>query len=232
MNRILSITIMFLLAFPLITMGQADRRHVRQGNRLYQGEKFNEAEIRYRQSLEENPQNTRGMFNLGNALYKQGRYDEAAELFEGLSQFAPKVEEKAFAFHNLGNTFLQSKKYAESVEAYKNALRINPEDEQTRFNLAYAMRMLQQQPPQDQGEGGDRNQEKDQQKDQNQDPQRNEQQRDQSDQQQQPQPSPDQISPQDAQRILDALNQKEQKVQEDLKREQKQLATGRQEREW
>jgi tetratricopeptide (TPR) repeat protein len=215
-----------------ILYGQADQRHIRQGNKLYQGEKFNEAEIRYRQSLEENPQNTRGMFNLGNALYRQGRFDEAAELFEGLSQFAPGEIEKASAYHNLGNAFLQSQKYAESVEAYKNALRINPEDEETRFNLAYAMRMLQEQPQQDQEDQDQNDQEQNQDQQKNQDQQQDEQNQDQQNEQQQPQHRPDQITPQDAQRILDALNQKEQKVQEDLKREQKQRGTVRQEREW
>lgn len=224
MNRILFTGLVLFLALPVLLHGQ-DRRHLRQGNKLYQDEKFTDAEIRYRQSLEENPQNIKGMFNLGNALYRQGRFDEAAELFGGLSQFAPGEREKAFAYHNLGNTFLQSQKYAESVEAYKNALRINPDDEQTRHNLAYAMRLLQEQPPQDQdGEGDD---EKDQEKDQD---KNKDQQQDQ--QQQQQQPRPDQISAQDAERILDALNQKEQNVQEDLKRDQTQRAPVRHEREW
>ena len=90
------------------------------------------------------------------------------------------------------------------------------------------MRMLQQQPLQDQCGEGEDEQEKDQ--DQNQNQQPDDQNEDQSEEKQQP--KPDQISPQDAQRILDALNQKEQKVQEDLQREQIQRATGRQEREW
>jgi len=224
MNRILFTGLVLFLALPVLMQGQ-DRRQLRQGNKLYQYEKFTDAEIRYRQSLEENPQNIKGMFNLGNALYRQGRFDEAAELFGGLSQFAPGEREKAFAYHNLGNTFLQSQKYAESVEAYKNALRINPDDDQTRYNLAYAMRMLEEQPPQDQeGDGEDaKDQEKDQEKN-------KDQQQDQ--QQQQQQPRPDQLSPQDAERILDALNQKEQNVQEDMKRDQIQRAPVRHEREW
>lgn len=232
MYRIFITSIVLFFAVSGAAFGQADRRNIRQGNKLYDLEKFNEAEIRYRQSLEENPQNTRGMFNLGNALYRQGRYEEAAELFEGLSQFAPGETEKASAYHNLGNAFLQGQKYAESVDAYKNALRINPEDEETRFNLAYAMRLLQQQPRQDQGGQDQNDQENDQDQQQNQDQQPNDQNQDQQNEQKQPQPRPDQISPQDAQRILDALNQKEQKVQGDLKREQTQRGTARQEREW
>jgi len=221
------ISLVLLLAFSTAGISQSDRRQVRQGNKLYQDEKFNEAEMRYRQSLEENPQNYKGIFNLGNALYRQGRLDEAAELFQGLSQFAPGEHERAYAYHNLGNTFLRSQKYAESIEAYKNSLRINPDDEQTRFNLAYAMRLLQEQPPQDQGSDGEKDQQKDRDEQKDQQPQQGE-----DDQPQQQQPRPDQISPQDAERILDALNQKEQKVQEELKRDQTQRAPARQAREW
>jgi len=223
MKRIFLIGLFLILVLPAMVQAQ-ERRNLRQGNKLYQDERFNDAEIRYRQSLEENPQNIKGMFNLGNALYRQGRFDEAAEIFGGLSQFAPGEREKAFAWHNLGNTYLESQKYAESVEAYKNALRINPDDEQTRHNLAYAMRLLQEQPPQDQDGDEDENQ------DQNEDQQQQDEQE--QDQQQQQQPRPNQISPQDAERILDALNQKEQDVQEDLKRGQTQRAPVRQEREW
>ena len=232
MYRIIIISILFLFGIQGLSHGQQDRRHVRQGNELYKEEQYNRAEIRYRQSLEENPQNIKGMFNLGNSLYRQGRYEEAAELFEGLSKFAPGEDEKAYAYHNLGNTFLQSQQYAESIEAYKNALRINPEDEETRFNLTYAMRMLKEQPPQDQqGEDQD-NQDEGQEQNQSQEQQENNPNQNPLNEQNQHQSRPDQLSPQDAQRILDALNQKEQKVQEDLKREQTPRSRVRQEREW
>lgn len=221
--------ILMILVLPAMVQAQ-ERRTLRQGNKLYQDEKFYDAEIRYRRSLEDNPQNIKGMFNLGNALYRQGRFEEAAEIFGGLSQFAPGEREKSFAWHNLGNSYLQSQKYAESVDAYKNALRINPDDEQTRHNLAYAMRLLQEQPPQDQDGDGDEDQDKEKKQDQNQDQQQDKQ--DQQQQQQQQQPRADQISPQDAERILDALNQKEQNVQEDLKRDQTQRAPVRHQREW
>lgn len=228
MSKRFLIVFLLLMSFTVSVFSQADRRQVRQGNRLFQNEDYSEAEMRFRRSIEQNPQNIKGMFNLGNALYRQGRYDEAAELFQGLAQFAPGETQRAFAYHNLGNSFLQSEKFAESVEAYKNSLRINPDDDQTRFNLAYAMRLLQEQPPQDQQGDGENDQDEDQEKDQDQDQQP----QDGEDDRPEPQPRPDQISPQDAERILDALNQKEQKVQEDVKQEQLQRTPARQAREW
>ena len=214
---------MLLLVLANTGFAKSDRQQIRQGNKLYQAEKFNEAEVRYRQSLQQNPQNLKGMFNLGNALYRQGRFDEAAQLYQGLSSIATNDRQKAYAYHNLGNSLLKSQKYAESVEAYKNSLRINPDDEQTRFNLAYAMRQLQEQPPQNQGN----DKQDDQEQQQNQQPQQGE-----NEQPRQQQPKPNQISPQDAERILDALNQKEQNVHQELNPNQTQRPPARQAKEW
>lgn len=227
MNKRISAISIILLVFATAGFAQTDRQHVRQGNRHYQAGKFDEAELSYRQSLQQNPQNLKGMFNLGNSLYRQGRFDEAAELFQGLSQVAPDDNQKAFAFHNLGNSFLQSQKYAESVEAYKNSLRLNPDDEQTRFNLAWAMRLLQEQQQQQQNQGNQNQDDQNKDQQQNQQPPQGE-----DEQQKQQQPRPNQISPQDAERILDALNQKEQNVQQELKRDQGQRQPARHAREW
>lgn len=218
---------LLLLVFANAGFAQTDRQHIRQGNKLYRAENYNEAEGRYRQSLQQNPQNLKGMFNLGNALYRQGRFDEAAQLYQGLSGMATTDRDKAYAFHNLGNAFLKSQKYAESVEAYKNSLRLNPDDDHTRFNLAYAMRLLQEQEQPRQNQDNDNNENQNNDQNQQQQPQQAE-----SQQPTQPQPKPNQISPQDAERILDALNQKEQNVQQQLNRNQPPKPPARQAREW
>ena len=54
-------------------------------------------------------------------------------------------EIRAEAYHNMGNALLEQKKYEESINAYKQALRNNPEDADTKYNLAYAQKMIQQQ---------------------------------------------------------------------------------------
>ena len=40
---------------------------------------------------------------------------------------------------------MQSKEYAKSVEAYKQSLRLNPKDDETRYNLALAQKLLHDQ---------------------------------------------------------------------------------------
>lgn len=120
---------------------KAERKNVREGNKLYETEKFTEAEIAYRKSLEVNPRSSEGTYNLGNALYKQKKFPEAAEQYQLLAGQGEKMIETpegkarlAEIYHNVGNIGMQSKEYAKSVEAYKQSLRLNPKDDETRYN--------------------------------------------------------------------------------------------------
>lgn len=67
---------------------KAERKNVREGNKLYGNEKFTESEIAYRKSLEVNPRSVEGTYNLGNALYKQKKFPEAAEQYQLLTGIA------------------------------------------------------------------------------------------------------------------------------------------------
>jgi Ca-activated chloride channel homolog len=217
--------LLILSVFFLINdvTSQSVNSTLRQGNSKYNDGEFQEAELNYRRALERDPSDTRALYNLSNVLYKQGRYDEAANILEGLANMDLPDPKRADVLHNLGNSKMGEQKIKDGIEAYKDALRIRPQDMDTRHNLAYAMRLLQEQEQQQQENQDDQDQEQDQQpEDQQQDDQ----------QEQQPQPRPDQISPQDAERILNALNQQEQKVQEDIDREEKQRLPVRVQREW
>ncbi|HSV87193.1 MAG TPA: tetratricopeptide repeat protein, partial [Bacteroidales bacterium] len=185
-SRVFLVGLFFFYPFIQTVSGQADRRSVRQGNRLYQEQQFGDAEIKYRESLQENPGNIEGMFNLGNSLYRQERYKEASQKFEALTRISQDDQKRAYAYHNWGNSLLKSQDFAGSVSAFKNALRINPMDDQTRFNLAYALQKLQEQ--QNQSGQGNREQNEQNRNEQDSDQNRNEQH--QQNQSQQPQPRP------------------------------------------
>ena len=139
---------------------KAERKQVREGNDLYKTEKYTEAEIAYRKALDVNPRSTEGTYNLGNSLYKQKKFDEAAEQYQLLAGQEAKLRETpegrtrlAEVYHNMGNIGMQKKEYAQSVEAYKQSLRLNPADDETRYNLALAQKLLNdQQQNQDQSQ--------------------------------------------------------------------------------
>ena len=145
-----SLLILFLLFFVSIVMAQPAQKLVRSGNNAYNDGHFKDAEIDYRKALTKSPNSPKATFNLGNSLYKQQNYDEAAAQYLKLSQSDNKEAPKANVFYNLGNSLFENKKYKESIDAYKMALRQNPKDEDTRYNLSYAMTKLQQQKQQQQ----------------------------------------------------------------------------------
>jgi Ca-activated chloride channel homolog len=220
--------ILFLFNFTVLqSFAQNVNPDVRRGNREYKTENFTEAEMNYRKALEEDPQSLKAIYNLANALYKQGRYEEAANILDGISSLNIPDNHRADTYHNLGNARIGNQQIREGIEAYKNSLRLRPDDNDTRHNLAMAMKLLQEQEQeQQQDQDGDDDQQQNQQQPQEGDDEK------QNEQQQQPQPRPDQISPEDAQRILDALNQQEQEIQEKIEREERQRRPERPLREW
>ena len=138
---------------------KAERKHVREGNELYKTEKYTEAEVAYRKSLDVNPRSVEGTYNLGNSLYKQDKLKEAGEQYQLLAGQEAKMKETpegrtrlAEIYHNMGNISMKGKDYAQSVEAYKQSLRLNPKDDETRYNLALAQKLLSDQQNQDQSQ--------------------------------------------------------------------------------
>jgi len=109
------------------------------------------AEADYRKAISLNPKDEIGKYNLGTAYYNKEMNANAMQRFLQAVSVASNKTEKHKAFHNLGNTFMNDKKYKEAVETYKNALRNNPTDDETRYNLALAKKMLEE----EQKKGGD-----------------------------------------------------------------------------
>ncbi|MDR1202455.1 MAG: tetratricopeptide repeat protein, partial [Tannerellaceae bacterium] len=224
-------TISWIFAFTFCTIGlyaqKAERKNVRDGNKLYTNEKYTEAEVAYRKSLEVNPRSIEGTYNLGDALYKQQKYPEAAEQYQLIAGQSEKLlqdnpansQRLAQVYHNLGNIGMQNKEYAKSVEAYKQSLRLNPKDDETRYNLALAQKLLEDQQNEDQNQD---NQNQDDQQDQEQkDDQQQQQQQDNNQQEnktQEEQQQNEQMSQDNAQQILDAFLQDEKDTQEKVKK--------------
>uniref|UniRef100_UPI0040494306 tetratricopeptide repeat protein n=1 Tax=Flavobacterium sp. TaxID=239 RepID=UPI0040494306 len=189
-------------------------------------------------------ESSKDAYNLATSIHKQKQATEAKITYAAAAEKATTKAEKHKIYHNLGNVFMEEKKYSEAVEAYKNALRNNPNDEETRYNFALAKEMLEKNPPEnndggDDDKNKDQNQDKQDQKDQqNQD--KKEDQKDQQDkndkdgkqdEQDKPKDEQDQknndskpneggeqkpqgIAKESLERLLDAVDNEEQKVQD------------------
>ena len=195
----------FLLLLSSISFSQGKKKLIKEGNKLYNDSSYNLAEMKYRKSLEKDQGYFNASFNLADAVYKQERYEESTSFFESLKDNARNDQELANINHNLGNSLLKENKIDLAIEAYKTSLRINPNDEDTRYNLAYAQKMKQQQDQKEQEQD-----QKEQQQDQK------EQQQDQKEQQQDQ--KKEEMSKEDAEKMLEALQQKEKELQEKLQK--------------
>lgn len=232
--------ILFIL-FVILAAGASaqkiERDYIRKGNRLFNDSVFVDAEVNYRKALEVNPKSTVSMYNLGNTLSQQQKFKDAMEQYVAAGKIEKDKMKLAHIYHNMGVLFQAGKDYAQAVEAYKMSLRNNPKDDETRYNLALAQKMLkdQQQNQQNQDQNQDQNkdeQEKkqDQQKDQN---KQNDQKKD--DQQQQP-PKPEkkdnEMSKENAEQLLNSVMQDEKDTQDKVKKQQQVIQGGCLEKDW
>lgn len=198
---------------------QQEYSDIRHGNKQYKKESFDKAEIDYRRALDKNQESFQAHYNLGNSLFRQDKYEEAAaEFAEAAKHISPKEDKVQYAetMHNLGNAMFATQQYDKAVAAYQNALRCNPKDNDTRYNMVKAMQLLQQQQQQQQQQDQNQNQNQDQNQQQQ---QQNEEQNNNQDQQQQQQQE-NQMDKETAEQILQALEQDEQETQEKMQRQQ------------
>ena len=226
-----SLLICILLGVSANMNAQTDKKYIRKGNREYEKSKYSESEISYRKAIDNNKQSPDAGFNVGDALYKQNKFEEAGKQFtENVNQNEDKLKKSA-GYYNLGNSLLKTNKFPESIDAYKSSLKLNPNNKEAKFNLSYAQDLLkrqqeqqkQQQDKDKQDQKKDKNkqdQKKDQkdqkdQKDNNSDQKKD--QNDKQDQKQQQQPQKQEISREDAQRLLNSLANDEKNVQEKVK---------------
>ena len=197
---------------------KTDRDYLRSGNKLYKDSLFVKAEVDYRKALEVNPKSADALYNLGNSLLMQEKGKEAMEQLDAASRLEKDKEKLAHIYHNMGVILQASKQLPQCIEAYKQALRNNPKDDETRYNLALAQKLLK-----DQQQQQDQNQQQEQKQDQKQDEkEQNKDQQDQNKKQQkqnnQKQQNQNQMSKENAEQLLNAVMQDEKNVQDKVKK--------------
>ena len=202
--------LLFLFFVPIATIAQNTNTLIKNGNDAYNKKEYDAAVENYKKVAENEPDNEKALYNLGNALYKKGTAEEALPFYDAAIKSSKISTAKEEAWYNKGVVFQNTKKLPESINAYKNALRLNPKDEDARFNLQKAL--VQQQQQQQQKEKEDNKNKKkpkdDQKQKQKEDKEKNE----------QPKPQPSKMTQKEAEEKLKALLQQEKKLQNKLRK--------------
>jgi tetratricopeptide (TPR) repeat protein len=231
---------LFITGSSLSATAQEERGLTREGNKYFDKEKYSDAEASYKKALEKKNNFPEAIFNLGDAMYKQGRYDDAAKQFELAAKMLTDTLLKAQSYHNLGNCSMEKKEYEEAIKAYKQALKLNPRDKDTKYNLAYAnakLRDKQQNKQQNKQDNKDqKNQDKDKkgdQKDQDKKNQDNKGQKDKDSKGDNPdKKAGGKMSKEQAEKLLQALKAEEQKTQEKMQKKMSKPQEVKIEKDW
>ena len=216
-----------------------ERNYIREGNELFKEKRYAEAEAAFKKALQENGNSPIAKFNLATTYLKQvnlndttqnGLLSETQQLLKETASIAdPKLASKAY--YDLGNIFYNQKNYAQSIAMYKDALRRNPDDDQARQNLRLAQKQLQNQQNQQQNQDNKQDN-KDQQKqnqDQNKEKNKNGQDQQEPDNQQQKQPQQppkNGMSKENAEQILQTMQNEEKNTQDKVNKAKMQQMKG------
>ncbi|NND33051.1 MAG: tetratricopeptide repeat protein [Saprospiraceae bacterium] len=223
-SRVFVLIGMFLISCNLMAQAKGKAHDLkREADRAYDLKKYDSAEEAYRKATIVNPDD-KGVFNLGNAIFNQNRYEEAARQYEKAADLIEDPREKAKAWYNLGNAHYLNGKYDESVNAYKRSLIADPADLQAKQNLLMALRELETQEQQkQQQENKDNNEQQEEQQQQQENQEEQDQQQQQSENEDQPEQAQEleqKLSKEQAMQLLEIIEEEDQKVQEKLRKKE------------
>ena len=142
------------------------RSDLRLGNKKYINGLYNESESKYLKSLYQQG-SIEAFYGLGNSLQRQAIYTSQEKIDtidslankaykDGIGQNSNNKKKLCKLFHNQGNLYLTSglrfknlqkieesnQRFEHAIMCYKSALRINPNDNETRYNLALSIYLL------------------------------------------------------------------------------------------
>ena len=159
-NKSILIAVLFFASIESSYYSQSieSKFNQKKGNELYINGNYEKSLDNYVYSYIKDTSNITTLFNAGNAAYRLGDFENARLSYDHYLNLTKTKEEKAFAHYNIGNTYLKEyekvikdQKEAPSaeilnkaVEHYKNSLRLHPKDEDSRYNLSYALKLMEQ----------------------------------------------------------------------------------------
>lgn len=219
---LISLTLLLSATRPLYS--DVDRGKIREGLKHYQEEQWGESLDSFQDALLDDPTNPLLHFNVGSALYKNKKFEEAQNSFEQtLATDDASLQEKAY--YNLGNTFYQMNKYQEAIDAYKKALELDPQDQDAKYNLEFVRAKLKEMAKKEPMQNQQQNQQGQQQQQQGEGQGENQEQQEQQQQQQENQQEKDQQQQQNRQQQQQAEEEKDKEQQQQAVEEQKRELT-------
>jgi Ca-activated chloride channel family protein len=154
--------LLLLAALPLLGGGMVE------GNRLYRAGQFRRAAEAYQRRVAAGDTSVAARYNLGTALLRLQKWDEARPLLESASGVRRAPELRQLALYNAGNADLEPvfrrkvtepdarrERLLRAIVHYKDALLARPGDADAKWNLELAQRLLDREQQRSGGGGAD-----------------------------------------------------------------------------
>ena len=119
------------------------------GYEAYSRGNYDEAQAAFQQATLDKPDNPVAHYNLGTALYRQGKFREATRAFQAALSRQTHPNENtlnlALIHYNLGNSQFKTGDLTGAIESYRHTLRLDAHDTDAQHNLALALQLVEQQ---------------------------------------------------------------------------------------
>lgn len=242
MKILFYISISIALIYPAEIFADKASSANEQGIKAFNENKYDESAGFFTDAIVEKPDYPELKFNLGTALSEQNKTEEALRQLGAAADGFKNSSSQAAAHYNAGNTRFLAGDLEGAIEEYKRAVKLDQTSEDIRYNLEKAVRKWQEQQNQQQdkekeeqqkedgkkkeegedgqdtsGDDDNKEENKDEEESKDQDSKTSDsnekEQQDQEKQQSKQQESEDRpMTPEEAKRILDALNDEEKKA--------------------
>ena len=120
----------------------------------YEQNDYDSAIKHFEENVVNNPGEGLLHFNLGNAYYRLGEFDQAVnEYYRALND--KNLIKRSETYHNKGNALFEQQKYKEALESFRNALISDPSNNNARYNYELTRQFLEQSQNEQQPQSGD-----------------------------------------------------------------------------
>lgn len=141
------VSVVLIIVLPNKLLAQNKDNNIYRGNAFYKKGQYENAVEQYAKSIkpQKNGNDQIAKFNMGNALFKLNNKEQALQVYNEIGVKVQDKKMKAQAYYNAGNVCASDKKWQEAINYYKASLKNNPNDANTKYNLVYAQKKLQEQ---------------------------------------------------------------------------------------
>ena len=167
MKKVLVFIILFLLAGVLDASFIASSLQEARAMNFYKDKKYDQALKIYNQLAASKPYDARYNYNIGDILYKSGKFQEAISYYQRAIEHGD-MQMKVQSTFNIGNVHMQLKAYDDAIVSYENVLKMHPDNQPAKHNLEVVKKLKEHKEQEDQKQDQEQKQEsKDQENNQN-----------------------------------------------------------------